>query len=84
MHILNLIVQEGLKEIDLIIQNIRDAIRYTKNSTNRINKFRKIVGKLEFSTSKGLPLDVSTRWNSTYLMLELAIYFREAFLDWDY
>ena len=31
-------------------------------------------------TNKGLSLDVSTRWNSTYLMLRDALYYKNAFM----
>ena len=31
-------------------------------------------------TNKGLSLDVSTRWNSTYLMLRDALYYKNAFI----
>jgi hypothetical protein len=30
-------------------------------------------------TSKGIALDVSTRWNSTYMMLRDALYYKPAF-----
>ncbi|KAG8384389.1 hypothetical protein BUALT_Bualt04G0113000 [Buddleja alternifolia] len=41
--------------------------------------FTKIVKQLQLSTSKGLILDVPTRWNSTYAMLVSALVFRDVF-----
>jgi hypothetical protein len=34
---------------------------------------------MALDSNKGLKQDVSTRWNSTYLMLESAIHYRHAF-----
>ena len=34
-HILNLIVREGLKEIDASVAKVREAMRYVKSSPNR-------------------------------------------------
>ncbi|XP_009151481.2 zinc finger BED domain-containing protein RICESLEEPER 2-like [Brassica rapa] len=77
-HILNLIVKEGLNEIDDSIIAIRNAIQYVRSSTNRLKsfEFRVEAGKM---TRGSLPLDVKTRWNSTYLMLDQALKFRLAF-----
>ena len=78
-HILNLIVKDGLKDIDPIIENIREVVKYIKNSSNRIHQFRDIVSVKGLSSTRGLPLDVQTRWNSTYLMVSSALYFRDVF-----
>lgn len=75
-HILNLVVRDGLKEVDVCA--IRNAITYVRSSTPRLNsfEFRVLSGKM----SRGsLPLDCKTRWNSTYLMLSKALKFRLAF-----
>ena len=34
-HIINLIVREGLKEIDASVAKVREAMRYVKSSPNR-------------------------------------------------
>lgn len=51
---------------------------YARASPNRLSSFEQKVdaGKL---TRGSLPLDVSTRWNSTYLMVTTAMKFRVAF-----
>ena len=50
---------------------------YIRASGNRLSSFEQKVdaGKL---TRGSLPLDVSTRWNSTYLMLMTTMKFRVA------
>ncbi|MQL75254.1 hypothetical protein Taro_007636 [Colocasia esculenta] len=75
-HILNLIVQDGLKEIGDELAKIRKIVRYIRFSTKKIQDFKKVAMQ-EGILSKGLILDVPTRWNSTYLMLERACEFQE-------
>ncbi|KAL4337260.1 hypothetical protein AHAS_Ahas12G0092400 [Arachis hypogaea] len=78
-HILNLIVKDGLKEIDDSITRIRNAVKYVKSSPMRCESFKACI-ELESINYKGLvSLDVETRWNSTYLMLEAALKLRAAF-----
>jgi hypothetical protein len=78
-HILNLIVQDGLKEIDSAFQKIRDSVKYVRGSQMRKQNFLHAVNKMSLDSRKGLKQDVPTRWNSTYLMLETAIHYRSAF-----
>ena len=59
-HILNLIVKEGLKEIDDSIIAIRNAIQYVRSSTNRLKSFEFRV-KTRKMTRGSMPLDVKTR-----------------------
>jgi hypothetical protein len=78
-HILNLIVQDGLKEIDSDIQKIRDSVKYVRGSQMRKQNFLQAVNKMSLDSRNGLKQDVPTRWNSTYLMLETVIDYRSAF-----
>ena len=78
-HILNLVVNEGLKDYHHSISAIRHAVRYVRSSPSRLAKFKEAMAA-ENITSKGLVcLDVATRWNSTYRMLESASKFQKAF-----
>ncbi|KAF7801124.1 zinc finger BED domain-containing protein RICESLEEPER 2-like [Senna tora] len=79
-HILNLIVQEGLKVASDALHKIRESVKYVKASDGRMQKFDDCVresGGVE--TGLGVRLDVTTRWNSTYLMLESALHYQKAF-----
>ncbi|XP_075483366.1 zinc finger BED domain-containing protein RICESLEEPER 2-like [Primulina tabacum] len=80
-HIVNLIVQDGLKEKDehLAISRIKGAVRYVRNSPARYKRFYECVEIEKIDTKKLLSLDVPTRWNSTYLMLESAISLKRDF-----
>ncbi|KAH0708975.1 hypothetical protein KY284_010402 [Solanum tuberosum] len=78
-HILNLIVQEGLKAANDALFRIRESVKYVKGSDGRMRKFEQCVKQVGISTNLGLRLDVTTRWNSTYLMLESALQYEKAF-----
>ncbi|KAJ8754998.1 hypothetical protein K2173_015510 [Erythroxylum novogranatense] len=78
-HILNLIVQEGLKVASEALQKIRESVKYIKGSEGKRIKFGELAEQFGVRTVKGLRLDVSTRWNSTFLMLESALIYRLVF-----
>ncbi|CAK8565346.1 unnamed protein product [Lathyrus sativus] len=68
-HVLNLIVKEGLKDIDNSVYRVRHDVWYARSSPARLAKFKACIDE-ESMDYKGLvSLDVETRWNSTYLML---------------
>ena len=75
-HILNLIVGDGLKEIDAVCE----AVRYVKSSLNRNQTFKSFMERLGIESKCLLSLDVPTRWNSTYLMLDTTEKFEKVFL----
>nr|KAJ0201269.1 hypothetical protein LSAT_V11C600321100 [Lactuca sativa] len=78
-HILNLIVQDGLKQIDVAVEKVRDSVKYIKGSTLRKDRFIQICSENLLDYKKALVQDVPTRWNSTYKMLSCALYYRLAF-----
>ncbi|XP_059454944.1 zinc finger BED domain-containing protein RICESLEEPER 2-like [Corylus avellana] len=62
----------GLSEIGDIIDSVRQGIKYIAASKRRLIAFSDIAKRLDLGSNK-LVLDVPTRWNSTYLMLKIAI-----------
>ncbi|XP_025822266.1 zinc finger BED domain-containing protein RICESLEEPER 2-like [Panicum hallii] len=78
-HIVNLIVQDGLKELDLSVKRVRAAIRYIRNGGSRIAKFKELIGEEKLTNKPFLKLDVPTRWNSTCIMLKAAIVYEKVF-----
>ncbi|KAK9985099.1 hypothetical protein SO802_034624 [Lithocarpus litseifolius] len=75
-HILNLIVQEGLKVIDDLVIKIRETMKYLKGSKIRMCRFDECAKIVGMKRTKGLCLDVCTRWNATYDMIDSAIRYR--------
>ena len=65
-YILNLIVKDGLKEIDVIVQKIHESIKYVKGSQGRKKSFYESVKQMDLDGKKCLRQDVPTRWNSTF------------------
>ncbi|XP_062094148.1 zinc finger BED domain-containing protein RICESLEEPER 2-like [Humulus lupulus] len=78
-HILNLIVTDGLKELNDAISSIQNAVRYVQSSPARLKRFKESCKDANIESKALLCLDVVTRWNSTYLMLESATKFKKAF-----
>ena len=83
-HILNLIVTNGLKHYNKSIDRMRHAVRYVKVSPNRLQTFKRCVEKVKIELKAILCLDVTTRWNFTYKMLENAEKFEHAFKRMEY
>ena len=83
-HILNLVVNDGLKTNQPAISKIRTAVRFVRSSPQRLSKFKECVEFAGITSKKLLCLDVPTRWNSTYLMLESAEKYQVAFDKLDF
>ncbi|XP_043714676.1 zinc finger BED domain-containing protein RICESLEEPER 2-like [Telopea speciosissima] len=80
-HVLNLIAQDGLKHIDESVTLIRSSIAYVKGSQARKVKFLDICKQLSSPSSKRLHENVTTRWNSIYIMLDSALFYRKVFAN---
>ncbi|XP_077251986.1 zinc finger BED domain-containing protein RICESLEEPER 2-like [Tasmannia lanceolata] len=78
-HVINLIVQDGLNEIKESVDVIRQSVKYVQGSQARKQLFEECILQERLSSKRGLCIDVATRWNSTFLMLESALQFESAF-----
>ncbi|KAM4132835.1 hypothetical protein ACJW30_01G282100 [Castanea mollissima] len=78
-HIVNLIVMEGLKSLHELIVKVCNAVRYVRSSPSRYDKFKACVEKVKIASKGCVCLDVPTRWNLAYMMLENAEKFQRAF-----
>ena len=77
-HILNLIVVSGLNELHASVAAIRNAVKYVRSSTTRLQAFKQCAQQVKCPNGT-VVLDCPTRWNSTYLMLMTALKFQAAF-----
>ncbi|MBA0777490.1 hypothetical protein Gotri_005503 [Gossypium trilobum] len=77
-HILNLLVHDGLSEIENVIDNVRESVKHITTSTMRLTMFSDIVKQLQLP-NKRLILDCYTRWNATYSMLLCVLEFNDVF-----
>ncbi|XP_016705075.2 zinc finger BED domain-containing protein RICESLEEPER 1-like [Gossypium hirsutum] len=78
-HILNLIVQYGIKDATVSVDRVRGAVRYIRASPSRLTEFNQRVKEEMIDSKAQLCLDVPTRWNSTYMMLKVVENYKRAF-----
>ncbi|XP_075500477.1 zinc finger BED domain-containing protein RICESLEEPER 2-like [Primulina tabacum] len=81
-HVINLIVQDGLKKIGDSVRRVRQAVRYIRQSPARIKRFKDCCEIKKITNKRSLCLDVATRCNSTYLMLKAAQEFENDFVSY--
>ena len=55
-----------------LLEKVREAVGYIRNSSARLRKFREISDLVGIESKSSLTLDVPTRWNSTYIILSSA------------
>ena len=72
------IVQDGLDVIGDTLEKIRESVKFVRSSESREQMFSTCVETVGSKKEPGLVLDVATRWNSTFRMLDRAIPHREA------
>jgi hypothetical protein len=79
-HILNLVARDGLKVISGTLKKIKSLVLAVKGSPLQWEELMKRATEAGLDTKRGIQMDVSTRWNSTYLMLRDALYYKDAFI----
>ena len=77
-HILNLLVQDGMKIIHSTIQKIRELLKHIDSSPSRLQVFNTIANGKGLASKSGIYLDISIRWNSTYKMIREALLYKAA------
>ena len=78
-YVLNLIVQDGLDVIGSCIEKVQESVRFWTTYTKRRQKFEETSQQAHVECTKELALDCKTRWDSTYLMLSIAIKYQNVF-----
>ncbi len=69
-HILNLLVQDWLSEIEDIVFNVHEIVKHLAKAESHNLIFSEIAKQLKLP-SKKLILDCGTGWNATYFMILL-------------
>lgn len=82
-HILNLIFGDGLSKFNVSVSRVRGAVKYIRSGPSRLSKFKKCAVHCKILFKGVLCLDVPTRWNSTFLMLDVALKYEKAFDAYD-
>jgi Domain of unknown function (DUF4413) len=77
-HILNLMVQDGMKVIQPAFNRIRDLIRHIASSGPKLQMFNFILKDLNMDSKRGLTQDCPIRWNSTYEMVSEALIYKDS------
>jgi hypothetical protein len=80
-HIINLIVKDGIGAKDALgvkvveegIGRIRETVAFWSATPKRHERFERAILQEGIKYDKKIALDVKTRWNSTYLMLSVAM-----------
>lgn len=80
-RVLNHIIKDGLVTIDDGIDKIRESVDFWTTMPKNIKLFKELTKKEGFLGGKKLALDCKTRWNSTYVMLEIVLIYKRSSLD---
>ena len=79
-HIINLIVQDGLKLISPSLEAIRSTLRFL-DSSSKLQEFYVLCKSIGLKKRK-FHHDVVHRWNSTYLMLKSCVGYHNVLSDY--
>uniref|UniRef100_A0A803MDX6 SRP54-type proteins GTP-binding domain-containing protein n=1 Tax=Chenopodium quinoa TaxID=63459 RepID=A0A803MDX6_CHEQI len=80
-HIINIIVQSGLSCIENILDKIRNLVKYVTRSSSRSKDFYDTAQKhFHLDAKRKLRMDMQVRWNSTYMMLDNVLYYKDVFI----
>ncbi|KAI5354992.1 hypothetical protein L3X38_007887 [Prunus dulcis] len=69
----------GIEEVKATIKCLRRSVKYVRSSSSRLQMFKKCALEESVTCKKVVCLDVKTRWNSTYLMINAAMEFEKVF-----
>uniref|UniRef100_A0A803MPJ3 hAT-like transposase RNase-H fold domain-containing protein n=1 Tax=Chenopodium quinoa TaxID=63459 RepID=A0A803MPJ3_CHEQI len=80
-HTINLIVQSGLSCIENILDRVRNLVKFVIRSSSRSKDFSNIAQKhFHLEAKRKLRMDMQVHWNSTYMMLDNVLYYKDVFI----
>jgi hypothetical protein len=78
-HIINLIIKDGMSIMESDLQRVRESVGFWSGTPKRHACFEKLVSQVNIKYEKKIALNCKTRWNSTYLMLSIALEYKLVF-----
>uniref|UniRef100_A0A5B7C1G3 Putative zinc finger BED domain-containing protein RICESLEEPER 1-like isoform X2 n=1 Tax=Davidia involucrata TaxID=16924 RepID=A0A5B7C1G3_DAVIN len=78
-NVIKKMVEDALEALSEVTHKIRESIRYVKSSQATQEKFNDMAQIVGVDTQKCLCVDNPLRWNSTYLMLVVALKYKDLF-----
>jgi len=72
-------MKDNLSIIGNVTEKVRESANYWTTTPKREEKFIETCAQLSIPLSRKLVLDYKTRWNSTFLMLQVAIKYKDVF-----
>ncbi|KAL1187796.1 Zinc finger BED domain-containing protein RICESLEEPER 1 [Cardamine amara subsp. amara] len=79
VNVINQMAQDSLQTCCDTINRIRESIRYVKSSESIHERFNQWTVETGAESEKNLCIDDSTRWDTTFTMLEIALERKSAF-----
>ncbi|KAI3844838.1 hypothetical protein MKX03_004559, partial [Papaver bracteatum] len=78
-HVVALVMKDAVRLFNVSVRRIREVVKYVLSSPSRKEKFTQCASLAKVDCKKSLILDVLTRWNSTYLMLDASEKYEKVF-----
>ncbi|XP_031091880.1 zinc finger BED domain-containing protein DAYSLEEPER-like [Ipomoea triloba] len=78
-NLIKLMVQDTLEKSCEILSKVRESVQYVQRSQATQEKFNEMVQLAGINSQKVLRLDNKHQWSSTYIMLEAALEYKDAF-----
>ncbi|XP_020401589.1 zinc finger BED domain-containing protein RICESLEEPER 1 [Zea mays] len=78
-HMLTAVAIDVTALVQSVIYKIRESIKFIKCRIGHEEMFADIILQLQIPSNQILCLDIKTQWNTTYLMLQAALDYKEAF-----
>jgi hypothetical protein len=78
-HIINLIVKDGMTVMEKGVERIRDSVGFWCATPKRHERFERTANQMNIKYGRRITLDCKTRWNSTYVMLSIALEYQSVF-----
>ncbi|OMO60857.1 putative Zinc finger, BED-type [Corchorus olitorius] len=79
VDLLHCMAQDALEALSEITLKVRESIRYVKSSEATQSMFNELAHEVQVVSQNCLCIDNPLKWNSTYLMLEVALEYRKVF-----